>query len=144
MTSASLLAKRVPLLHFTFTLLSFLFHHFFLSPHSPRIPFFSSLLIFLFLFLTSLTIHNYAMATELLPLSPTHIHKKTLTKEERIRKAILNGNASQLRHEFEDGEAVDVNWQDQSRATFLHHAAFRGNIEVRRDVRVNGGCVGEW
>jgi hypothetical protein len=84
------------------------------------------------------------MATELLPLSPTHIHKKTLTKEERIRKAILNGNASQLRHEFEDGEAVDVNWQDQSRATFLHHAAFRGNIEVRRDVRVNGGCVGEW
>ena len=58
-----------------------------------------------------------------------HHKKKGLTREEKIRRAVLRGELDYLKAEFADN-SLDVNWTDQNDATYVHHACFKGNLEV--------------
>ena len=60
--------------------------------------------------------------------------KKNLPREFQIRKAVLKGDLGLLKKEMEKG-GVFLDWQDQNKATYAHHAALRGHLEV---------CVGWW
>ena len=55
--------------------------------------------------------------------------KKHLPREFQIRKAVLQGDLGLLREEMNLGGVV-LDWQDQNKATYAHHAALRGHLEV--------------
>ncbi len=55
--------------------------------------------------------------------------KKGLSREEKIRRGVLKGDLEFLRAEFADS-SLDVDWTDQNDATYVHHACFKGNLEV--------------